>query len=304
MAPMQVKSIGECSLQELTELWNTGFQEYDDNMSKTTFQMIVRMGRSHIHPDLSVAFYEDGQPVGFVLIGWKVVHGRKLAWNAGTGVSPAFRGRGLSKQLLTEAISRVKNAGAASLSLETRTNNEPAIRAYRSCGFQVLDTLKVLERRTDFERMPFPLLRGGQYHAIRGLPELASRLPFYPGDKISWSTQWFKAENGQSLIVYDDRGSAAGYGIFMETLDETGRLSHIRLLQCEADPARSDAREVVHFILWTIMQPAARDVVRTAYYMRSSNTPVMEALLEADFQLKVEEYLMVLDLSSQGGVQK
>ncbi|MEF3313735.1 GNAT family N-acetyltransferase [Paenibacillus sp. GYB004] len=290
----RIISLGECTNTDITALWNTGFEQYIQDMTRTEFQMAVRLGKLHIHPDLSVAAYKDGAPAGFVMIGWREAFGRKLAWNGGTGVAVAYRGRGLSKLLLAEAIRRMRANGAERLSLEARTDNERAVAAYRSQGFAVADRLIHMRQDEDFAHIPFRRERDGGYYSVRGVPELASRLPFYVGGRSSWTTEWFSMDGGQSLIAFDRSGRAAGYALFHEEYNGKSGQSAIRLCHCEADPDRDDTGAVIRYMLAELMKPGVSCVSRGVHYVRASNSELVEALIEAGFVQTQEEYLMHL----------
>jgi GNAT superfamily N-acetyltransferase len=278
-------------------LWNKGFEQYVNDMTRTEFQMAVRMGKLHIHPEMSVAAYAGDTPAGFVMIGWRDVGGRKLAWNGGTGVAVPFRGCGLSKLLLAEAIRRAKNHGAERLSLEARTDNDRAVVAYRSQGFVIADRLLDLRCSGGFSEMPFRREKEEGYFCVRGTPELAGGLPFYNGRLSSWTTEWFSLDGGRSLIAYDRTGTAAGYSLYQEEFGPGNRLSSIRLCHCEADPGRVDGGDVIRYMLAEIMKPCVDRLSRKAHYVRASNKELMEALREAGFELTQEEYLMELAFS-------
>ncbi|HLY29852.1 MAG TPA: GNAT family N-acetyltransferase, partial [Ktedonobacterales bacterium] len=52
------------------------------------------------------------------------------------GVSPAFQRRGIGRALLLTAMQRTQQRGAKLLVLETENEDSPAMRLYRSLGFQ------------------------------------------------------------------------------------------------------------------------------------------------------------------------
>jgi ribosomal protein S18 acetylase RimI-like enzyme len=296
----QLKSLAEFSLNAITDLWNTGFQQDYSNVMQTSAQRLRRMGRCHIQPELSVVCCIGEQPVGFILIGLREVQGRKLAWNGGTGVVPAFRRRGLSKLMLGEAIRRVKEAGAESLHLEALTHNAPAVRAYSSCGFVIVDRLHTLHHKSGaLNEASFVRDRSLSYMSVRGKPQFAGQLPFYNDRTTSWICQWFNLQESESLIVYDPRGHAAGYATFKEEYGMDGRQWSVELYQCEADPSRDDGSDLIRYMLAEIMKPSVRHLSRRAYYLRDSNGIALAALTEAGFQQirEKEEYLMELPLS-------
>lgn len=291
-----IRSLGDCTINELAELWNRGFQNYYVDMTTTPERVLGRLGRRSIHPECSVTGWIDGKPAGFVMVGIARVSGKKLAWNGGSGVSPAFRGRSLSKALLREAMRRTRAEGAKTIVLETRTENEPAIRAYRSCGFEIVDTLHDMRRSGSFETIPFRRDDRVEYAITDATPEQAGRLPFYCHERISWTTQWFNSGDSRAMLAIDDAGEVAGYAIYKRSVDENGRLRSAELTQCEAKPGRDDCREVVRFLLGRVMGPPEADITRFAHYIRESNTEAIEALREAGFAVTLSEYLMAARL--------
>jgi ribosomal protein S18 acetylase RimI-like enzyme len=294
---LEIRSLGECSINELTEQWNLGFSQYFRDMTITPTAMIAKLGRWNIHPELSVAGYIDGVPAGFVLVGLQTIRGRKLAWDGGTGVNPAFRGMGLSKALMQEAVLRVRAEGAESLALETRVENEKAIRAYLSSGFTIVDTMHVMRLEGDCEGMPFRSAGDNvSFNAVPARPEAVGRLPFYQESGNSWTTQWFNAACDQALIAFDAVSRPAGYAIYRKEYDATGRLRSIQLGHCEADPARADAPAVIAFLLGEVMEPLTTGVNRRVQYMRERNVHAIAALKEAGFLTHVAEHLMVCRL--------
>jgi [ribosomal protein S18]-alanine N-acetyltransferase len=57
-------------------------------------------------------------------------------------VAPAVRGRGLGRLLVEEALRRLYREGIAACFLEVDQANEPAMRLYRSLGFEVIGERK------------------------------------------------------------------------------------------------------------------------------------------------------------------
>ncbi|MDF2723685.1 MAG: hypothetical protein K0Q59_3360 [Paenibacillus sp.] len=293
---LEIRSMGDCTIREITEQWNTGFANYfGGDMSKTAVEMSLRIGRMSIHPDLSVMGYIDGVAAGFVMIGIAHANGLKLAWNGGTGVNPQFRGMSLSKRLLQEAIARTQAAGANRLTLETRTENERAIRSYTSCGFRIVDTVHNMSRRGAFDEPPFRRKTSADYRSIPVTPRAAGRLPFYPLTFNSWTTEWFAVESNEAIIALDAQGNAAGYAIYNKSLNKDGHAASVRLTQCEADPRRSDGDEVIRYLLSEVFAPLSAMNERTVHYLREKNTAAYEALREAGFATVFAEHTMALE---------
>jgi RimJ/RimL family protein N-acetyltransferase len=76
------------------------------------------------------------------VVGWCDV--ARLAWitqrhsgTLGLGVVAEHRGRRLGRALLAATLARTDEVGIDRVELRVRTDNEPAIRLYRSCGFEI-----------------------------------------------------------------------------------------------------------------------------------------------------------------------
>ncbi|WP_127584746.1 GNAT family N-acetyltransferase [Paenibacillus koleovorans] len=296
MNAIEIRTMSQCTVDEITALWNVGFQHYLYDMTRTPFAMLNSLGKEYIHPELSIAAFIDGVPAGFVNVGIRVIEGRILAWNGGTGVNPAFRGRGLSKQLVTEIIRRLKAFGAESFTLEVNAKNDPGIRSYSSCGLTIVDGLFTMRRKGDYEGHPFRSKRAASYRFHQGAADLVSRLPFYCSEHSSWTTQWFNLESHQSLIVYDRMGNAIGYALFRQQFNERGGQVSVNLNHCEADSSREDHPDIILALLEKVMTPEAAGIDRNVTYLRASNKAAVEALLAAGFENYNEEKLMVMRL--------
>lgn len=59
-------------------------------------------------------------------------------------VDPAWRGRGVGKQVMAAVATKLRAAGCRDWHLEVQAKNEPAIALYRSVGMQVLHEIDVL----------------------------------------------------------------------------------------------------------------------------------------------------------------
>lgn len=295
MEQLEIRSLGDCTIREITEQWNTGFLAYFNDMNLSVENMNIRLGRLNIHPELSIAAYIGGIPAGFVMIGMANVDGRKLAWNGGTGVNPEFRGRSLSKLLLQEAIRRTQAAGAESLSLETRTDNDRAIRAYHRVGFTIRETLQVMSREGSFTSLPFVRSDSTDYRMIRVTPDVVGRLAFYGETRNSWTTEWFNAQGHEAAIVLDRNSTTVGYVLYSKSCRVDGTVESVMLTHCEAEPMRSDAGDIVRFLLGEVFTPLSGPYTRRVHYLRESNEHAIAALREAGFQTVFAEHMMVLD---------
>ncbi|WP_435196146.1 ribosomal protein S18-alanine N-acetyltransferase [Natronomonas sp. EA1] len=79
----------------------------------------------------------DENPLaGYVVADTVPNHGQPLGHIKDLAVHPAYRGQGIGKELLSQALFVLATANASSVKLEVRASNEPAISLYRSFDFQ------------------------------------------------------------------------------------------------------------------------------------------------------------------------
>jgi len=89
-------------------------------------------------PSLFLVALGEGTIVGYVLAAVDKGDGRIIS----IAVDPSHRRRGVGRQLAEEALRRLETAGADSIALETRLDNEASIRLWRRLGFAPVGTAR------------------------------------------------------------------------------------------------------------------------------------------------------------------
>lgn len=287
-----MKRLNECTFDQGLQLWNEGFAGYFSDMTRNLEQHLTHISMNGIQPHLSVVAYADDQPAGFVLIAVRTVRGKTLAWNGGTGVVPAYRGHGIAKAMMDEAVRLLREQGVHTAYLEVFAENDKAIRAYRHVGFQIVDRLIGMRHNGSLDTGAFGNDLSNPYRLQWGRPVEAADLPFYK-EAAAWSSQWHNIREGHSLIVYDSEGNAAAYALFKQTADEYGKLNSMVLYQCEAASGRTDKDALYRAMLEEVFGPNYAECDRLVYNV--SFEPEMIGLLqEAGFTMIYEQNLMQL----------
>lgn len=133
---MRVGDLRDVPIERLLDAFNDAFSGYVVPMKMTAESLGHSLRRGAYEPRLSVGAFEavEGAEllVGFVCNG---LDGR-TAYNAGTGVRPAYRHRRLGHELMEHAIETLRGA-ADRYVLEVIDSNAPAERLYRGLGFAV-----------------------------------------------------------------------------------------------------------------------------------------------------------------------
>ncbi|RLE95310.1 MAG: ribosomal-protein-alanine N-acetyltransferase [Thermoprotei archaeon] len=84
--------------------------------------------------DTSFVIEVNGRVVGYIIV---LIRWGNLGHILSLAIDPKYRGRGLGRLLLKEAIERIKREKEIKVfRLEVRASNVPAIRLYRSLGFR------------------------------------------------------------------------------------------------------------------------------------------------------------------------
>ncbi|MDD4904173.1 MAG: GNAT family N-acetyltransferase [Candidatus Bipolaricaulis sp.] len=105
-------------------------------------RLLLRMRKNAVDYEASVGAYEEGRMVGFTLVGLDAWGGRSTAYDAGTGIVPTTRGRGLAHRMFDHALPALAERGVEEFVLEVLQDNAPAIRAYRKARFETTRTLR------------------------------------------------------------------------------------------------------------------------------------------------------------------
>lgn len=119
------------------------FADYAMDASGTTEEgLLLRMRKNAVDYGLSPGLYDGDRLVGFTLIGIDTWGGRLSAYDAGTGIVPAFREQGWAKKMFEHALPPLRERGVERFVLEVLQQNEPAIKAYRKSGFEIARALR------------------------------------------------------------------------------------------------------------------------------------------------------------------
>lgn len=88
------------------------------------------------------AFAPDGQFIGGVTAFWNEAEnkrtGKRIGKTEDVFVIPEWRGRGVARQLVAEALRYLKESGLEEARLEVRTTNHSALKLYISMGYEIV----------------------------------------------------------------------------------------------------------------------------------------------------------------------
>jgi len=139
---LTIKNLGETSFDEILDCFLLAFENYYVPMPTDSNYYQERWKASKVEFHFSYGMFDKGKLVGFILHSIDTRFGVLTAYNAGTGVIPAYRGNGIINSIYQEALADMKQKGIEKSTLEVITTNHKAIRSYQNVGFKNCKTYK------------------------------------------------------------------------------------------------------------------------------------------------------------------
>ena len=160
---MTVHHLSEISFDELMDCFFLAFEDYIIKMPTDKNYYWERWNASKVDFNYSYGMVDEDRLVGFIINAIDKREGILTAFNTGTGVIPAYRGRRIVKSIYEYALKDLFENGIARSTLEVITNNDKAVRLYEGIGFKKNKTYKcyagdiLIEEQTNFELEEIPL---------------------------------------------------------------------------------------------------------------------------------------------------
>lgn len=136
----------------LYDCFLAAFSDYAVDMQMSREQFQQRLTRDGVCLDLSAGAFEGDRMIAFCMNAFGEWQKNKTAYDAGTAVIPAYRGRGVAKEMMALLERRLKEAGAVQYLLEVLTSNVPAVELYKKLGFAETRRLAVFRSDTRIDR--------------------------------------------------------------------------------------------------------------------------------------------------------
>lgn len=139
---MLIKSLENTPLSEVVAALLEAFADYFVKMPEDLSYWENRFRGARLDLHLSFGVFQHGKLVAFILHGIDENEGLKTAFNTGTGVIRAYRGRRLVDNLYAAALPKLRRQGIEVCKLEVIQENARAIRVYERIGFEITRHLK------------------------------------------------------------------------------------------------------------------------------------------------------------------
>lgn len=188
------------------------FSDYQVDMQVSEQQFAQRLARDGVQFEISTGAFDDDRMIGFYINAVGDWQGKLTAYDAGTGIVPDYRRRGVAQELFAFTASRLKERAVSQYLLEVLTSNERAVALYRKLGFVEVRRFAVFRSQQALK----PVDDSAEID-IRRLEEPDRKLfqSFWDGYP-SWQNSIEAVErvpNDRMIVGAYVAGSCVGYGI-------------------------------------------------------------------------------------------
>ncbi|MGN4128139.1 GNAT family N-acetyltransferase [Lysinibacillus sphaericus] len=277
---MEIKTVSQCTLEEAIQAWNKGFEEYFVEIAMDKEKFLNRLVGEGLSPELSIVAFDGQEPIGIVMNGIRHLNGRKIAWNGGTGVAPAYRGKGVSRTLMDKTLAIYARENVDIATLESIKGNSKAIALYEKYGYDITNHLLFLSGVFE-AKVKEPLQM--RVEAIR--PEQLSSFSFYKED-VPWQCSWHSNKQGEAKVFYNLENEAMGYILYRAQWAEDGQLERIILYQLEV--LEKGSVEYIPYFMASITNQKV--TIATVNFLASN--PATNYLLENGLAVMTEQVQM------------
>ena len=134
---MKIKNLSTTPLEDIVACTCDAFADYFVKMPSDVEYWRKRYKGARVDYKLSFGAFDQNKLVAFIINGIDEIDGIPVAFNTGTGVIEAYRGRKLVDQIYQHAIPILKDHGIQKCQLEVIQKNGRAIRVYERIGFKI-----------------------------------------------------------------------------------------------------------------------------------------------------------------------
>lgn len=197
----------------LHECFLAAFSDYQVDMRMSREQFRQRIVRDGVCFEMSAGAFDGDRMIGFCINGLGEWQEKLTAYDAGTGIIPGYRGRGIAKELFAFLESELKDAGVFQYLLEVLTSNVPAATLYRKLGFVETRRLAVFRSQ-----------KGAKEESRKGTNVLLRRIerPDWPLYRSFWDSHpsWQNSIDAVERVASDriivgayENDECVGYGV-------------------------------------------------------------------------------------------
>ena len=134
---IKYNSLEKIGLETVYEVFIDAFSNYQVKLDVSFEKFSNMMKRRSVDFAVSMGIFDDNKLIGFVLNGKRTINSKLIAYDSGTGISQAYQGLKLARDMLTENANLLKKKKFDKYILEVLTSNEKAFKLYKDFGFTI-----------------------------------------------------------------------------------------------------------------------------------------------------------------------
>ncbi len=132
---MEFRTLAHSSKESIVEVFNQAFSDYAVPVKSSVEKLNYQINVEKVDLSFSIGAFDGNALVGFILHAIDQRPKGLMAYNAGTGVIPSQRGKGLTKEMYANILPTLKKRNFKSINLEVISDNTPALKSYQAAGF-------------------------------------------------------------------------------------------------------------------------------------------------------------------------
>ena len=134
---MEIRTLTINDTNILLESINKAFADYIIPYQLNRDTLLLKIASENIQLEWSVGLFQEENLIAFMMHGVREKNGKTVVYNAGTGVLPEYRGKGLVSKIYEYIFPLLKLRNVEKIVLEVIESNQRAIRAYENSGFAI-----------------------------------------------------------------------------------------------------------------------------------------------------------------------
>lgn len=284
METLEIRSLANIPFSKVYESFIDSFSDYEVPMQMSIDKLKEMFVTRDVDFNYSVGCFDNDRLVGFIICGYREIGGKRYCYDAGTGIVPDFRRRGIADRLFIYLADILKQNKVDIFLLEVLVNNTPAIELYKKKGFVIqrqLDCFKIdkseivkvsLDNRyaIKYDKSEYRGVNDADYQEL---------LPSWQNDRASILNNIDNLE--YCSISFNDQ--IVAFGVIHK---QQGDILQLRVLKGWED------KQLELYVIDQLKNKTKSDIVKTVTL--DENSPLKGVLLNLGFSNFVNLYEMTL----------
>ncbi|MEG9329106.1 GNAT family N-acetyltransferase [Salinimicrobium catena] len=204
---MIIRNLAALSTADIVECLLSAFSNYFVQLPQEVSYWEDRFTAARVDLSLSFGMFDGDKLVGFIINGIDHHNGKLTAFNSGTGVLPAYRGKAIVDQLYEHAVPLFEKRGVEKCMLEVIQENERALKVYKRIGFNISRSLTAWKGNLVSDSSVYQLKKVSFQEVLdKGL----YRAGLYSWDNMAEAVL-LSEDNKTTYLVSDKKGGLKGY---------------------------------------------------------------------------------------------